>query len=600
MNSRCRFALTACALLVSGTAAGEPYELYAKYTTPKGQAVEVKIPSGQPFHDVNLIPSNVGASGFEGLFLRARKDPLSKLQLQRIASMVVRICGGGRCGPESSPPDLLMAQQTVTVSDFIEREIRVFPANFTESSETFRRVLVSVYPKYADAYLCGVELGLRDEAAKSAKEKGKSQGAEQPAAQNREKDQKKPKSDSKAPSDSTAPDVLTSPTSAYANALLFSRPLPGPDGRPIVFSFCAGVHDEIDWKKVAEDDRKAGKDPEAKADPDRAHERHKALMLSRVKEAIQKQTGDEVVLAKFLGEPRDNVYARLSHTVTFLQDMSALFLGEYGRDIQDDHENVINKSSVLTLSYPKDSHFCSGLGNCDRELPRVLDAHISYRSKTPAANPPAANGGPAPTTEEKPLIEKDVSLTQGVNGWTISEDLATHIGEDLYVSISYVVKGELGGSDTRLQLKAPQLVRVRNIGTISTFPAYTDVVSAVTKKSRNPADISTQSSIPISWGINLSHGEYAHIAVTFPWMIGWNTYRNPELADTIKIFPHVTLIFPLESDTAANGPRVAFGAGLALANAFTFSGAVTVQDQPQAFLLVGISATDLAKVFMNK
>ncbi len=83
-------------------------------------------------------------------------------------------------------------------------------------------------------------------------------------------------------------------------------------------------------------------------------------------------------------------------------------------------------------------------------------------------------------------------------------------------------------------------------------------------------------------------------------MIGWNTYEHPDLAEYVKIFPHVSLIFPLTSDTAAKGPRVAFGAGIALANAFTFSGAVTVQDQPQAFLLVGISAPDLAKVFINK
>jgi hypothetical protein len=67
----------------------------------------------------------------------------------------------------------------------------------------------------------------------------------------------------------------------------------------------------------------------------------------------------------------------------------------------------------------------------------------------------------------------------------------------------------------------------------------------------------------------------------------------------VKFFPHVSFVFPLASDKAAKHPRAAFGAGIALANAFTFSGAVTVQDVPQGFLLVGISAQDLAKVFIN-
>ena len=69
------------------------------------------------------------------------------------------------------------------------------------------------------------------------------------------------------------------------------------------------------------------------------------------------------------------------------------------------------------------------------------------------------------------------------------------------------------------------------------------------------------------------------------------------IADVVKIFPAVSLIFPLESDTQIKTTRVAFGGGVALANAFTFSGAATVQGTPQAFFLIGISALDLVKTF---
>jgi len=193
------------------------------------------------------------------------------------------------------------------------------------------------------------------------------------------------------------------------------------------------------------------------------------------------------------------------------------------------------------------------------------------------------------TDSKSDPVKKASALTPDGNGWVVAPNLSDDIGDDVTITVSYVA------GDDRLDL-LQRKTRAENLGPITTFPVGTEVVSAVTKNASNPSDLSTQSSIPVSWALNLAHGEAAHIAVTFPWMFGFNTRSAPRLADVIKFFPAVSMIFPLETQTEIKTPRMAFGGGIALANAFTFS-AATVQDVPQGFSLVGISAPDLAKVF---
>jgi hypothetical protein len=219
------------------------------------------------------------------------------------------------------------------------------------------------------------------------------------------------------------------------------------------------------------------------------------------------------------------------------------------------------------------SDFCSQLPGCNTAFARSFSARVSYKDKK-------GNN-----------VDRDSKLVVQGNGWQIVPNLSDNIGDEVTVTVSYVNKVD------RYDILTAT-TRVENLGVITTFPVVTEVVSAIDKSAANAADISTQSSIPISWAINLAHGEPAHVAVTLPWMIGINTRDAPRLADVVKVFPHISLILPLASSTT-KGASVAFGAGIALANAFTFSFATTVRDNPQAFFLVGISAPDLAKSFMK-
>jgi len=138
---------------------------------------------------------------------------------------------------------------------------------------------------------------------------------------------------------------------------------------------------------------------------------------------------------------------------------------------------------------------------------------------------------------------------------------------------------------------------VQDLGLITTFPVVTDVVSAISKNPKTVKDLTSQSSVPISWAIDLANGRRSMAAITFPWMMGWNSRGAPELAKYLKFYPHISLVVPLSTSNNSATPIVAVGGGIAVASAFTFSlGATVTEDTSHALLLIGISVTDIAKV----
>jgi hypothetical protein len=104
----------------------------------------------------------------------------------------------------------------------------------------------------------------------------------------------------------------------------------------------------------------------------------------------------------------------------------------------------------------------------------------------------------------------------------------------------------------------------------------------------------------VSWAIDLANGSTTNAAVTFPWMIGFNPRQVPRLATNFKVFPHVSMIVPISSQSATPAgpmPRIALGGGIAVATVFTFSVGVTVNESTaHSYLLAGLSVTDIAKL----
>jgi hypothetical protein len=568
-----RIFVAAVVLCWSSAANAYPYKLYAKYEIPTSGTSKV-VTVDLDLVGSTLVPTDPIGGKFKGIYLLPKSDPIAQVELNRLDRIVVDLtteCPEASCQHVTTVTVLPDAIHALSPSEQL-----IFAPQPIGVDLPLTSLTMEVRPKFTATYLCDMERQLRQDAGKRIKLNFPASPTEQKQAALKAKP--KPETTDKGRAaetldiDPTSASIITArdgKKSAYAYATLLETGLATASGAPILYSFCRNVHDEVDWDVVAQlSHAGAGSLPDREA----AHAEHKARLVALLTPRIERDTKAAVEPGRHADEPRDNVYALLRHRITFLTSMSHFGLFEVTASEVQPLVGITDKSSRIKLALLPGSGFCSSITGCNTVIGKVLVATIGYTDK---------KGNP---------VKKESALEPDGNEWEVAPNLSENIGDEITITVSYVA------GDDRLDLLTRK-TKVENLGLITTFPVVSEVISAVTKNASNPADLSVQSSIPISWGINLSHAEAAHVAVTFPWMFGFNTRSGPHLADVIKVFPHVTLIFPLKSETEIRTTRVAFGGGVALANAFTFSAAATVQDTPQAFFLIGISAPDLAKAF---
>jgi hypothetical protein len=547
-------------------AAAYPYDLYAKYTSLDASAKVIAVKIGTAGE---LVPGDPTNAKFNGIFLKPKTDDLARMELERLQSILLDVyVGAGR-----KASHIVIADAQLTTS----QEILVLaPTTFGASVGDVR---IEVRPKFKREFLCEEEQTLRNAKGKPAVLKG--QPEEKVVA---------PKGATMVPKgEETASALDTILESANLAVLgqassrddkekvlnayttLFSRALTSAKGDTIVYSFCAPVYDRINWAAVASAGAKEAVTDASVADA--THARHKALLASRLVETLNDSGAATAVrLERHDGDVLPNVYAYLEHNVAILMDTSDLELQGVGSGNPIPLPSVVDQDSQIVLNIHRTSHFCSIVAGCNTVIGSKLKVLMTYVDKdkkvVPSTGPLASNG----------------------NGWVVASDLTKYLGQKLSFTVYYAVDG-----DTRLELLGNNYyAEVEDLGLVTTAPVISDILASA--KASSPKDVQLQSSVPVSWAINLSHSELAHAAITFPWMLGFNTRAAPRLADYVKVFPAASVIFPLEGGSEIGVTRLAFGGGVALANAFTFSAAATVQDTPQAFFLIGVSVPDLVKL----
>jgi hypothetical protein len=201
-------------------------------------------------------------------------------------------------------------------------------------------------------------------------------------------------------------------------------------------------------------------------------------------------------------------------------------------------------------------------------------------------------------------VKKTIDLEDAGTHWTAGVTLSDMLDQEVSMRLYY----NQGGHALLIQ---QQVIQVRNLGLVTSIPLVTDIASLIkrgTSKEPSPKDPEYRSSIPLSWAYNVNSKEGKHLAVTLPWMIGYNPRSAPGLADVIQVFPHFSAVFPLtttgtESNTPATSdvtkPQMVVGAGVALfSKTFAFSWGVNITgDRHVNYLLIGLSAPDMVNAF---
>jgi hypothetical protein len=557
----------------ASTASAYPYELYAKYTPLQsgGAPLVVKIGAGSA---KELVPGDPTNAKFNGIYLKPKSDDLAKMELERLQSILLDVYTGK---DHSRPAHIIVSADELKSG---AEKLVLAPTTFGASVGEIR---IEVRPKFTQDFLCQEELALRDAKGAPAVLKAAPEPPKTPTAKGGKvapAAQATAVSDSiilesanlavlglvtKDSKDSEKQDVL------YAYTTLFSRALKSKRGEPLVYSFCRRAYDRIDWAAVASAGAKENVTDVAAADA--AHARHKDGLANLIVDSLNASgAASDVRLEKHDGDRLPNVYAYLEHNVAVLMDTSDLVLEEVGNGQAIPLPTIVDDDSQVVLNVQPKSHFCAAVAGCNTVFGSKLKVLMTYVDK------------------DKKVVETTGSLTSNGNGWVVAPDLTKYLKQKLSFTIYYAADG-----DSRLELLGNNYyAQVENLGLVMSAPLVSDIMAAA--KANGPSDVKLQSSVPVSWAINLSHSELAHAAITFPWMLGFNTRSAPRLADYLKIFPAASVIFPLESDTKLKVTRLAFGGGIALANAFTFSGAATVEGTPEAFFLIGVSVPDLVKL----
>ena len=558
--------LAAAATLSFGQrAAAAPYKVYAKYHLKSDTSKTIQVPLDP---DVPLVR---GASGvaFDGIYIQL--DEQSKAELGSLRNFTVDFtCTDPDC---KGTREMLSLDAASLKADNYAEKLVLPPAMFNGESAV-QMVVLNVHAKPSAEALCTAELAQR--MAKGSTllpflpktlATGKSASA-------------------------TRDDVIKvqgvlkgndDVSDELAYSLLIEKGLK-QDGQPIVYSFCKGLKSAIDYTKLAGWLRPTDKGATAATEEAAQHHLLGSWLLSTIKGISS--VGPLQSSVEKPGLP-ENVFAVATHPFTVLRAPEFEFnIRESDEGGEPFKHGIVEQTSTVVLT-GEHSKLCRQT-LCDRLIEDRLAAYVDYvensASTTAASSSPTGGAGSVSSTTSQHLLVKLRSLG---HRWAFDTDLRKLLNKEVTFRIAYKI------GDQEFDLLSSGPVTVRNLGVVQSFPVVSEVAALIMKSPKTLDDVEVQSSIPLSYAVNLQGGP-SRAAITFPWMIGVNTRALPNLADYIRIFPHVSLVFP--GTSAADKTQVAFGGGVALAQAFTFSAASTVGDTPAPYFMIGISAPDLVKV----
>lgn len=561
-------ALAVGVLLCATAASAEPYELYAQYDPidPSGAAVQIVLKPGIS------LPRGTETHKFTGVHLRSKSDDISRMTMCNLRNFVWELeCSSPSCGGVQRPFEVGHGSTPAGCPSTPVDVLIITPEDMFRGADRIDRLTIRIHAKLAPDYLCGQETALRG---------GKDNLADdwKSVIPYIRKDAKKAPKDKGPDLSGATPDELA--------AIGFLAHKVGDIKTPVLWSFCAGPRNAVHWEqglpdlstKESDDERRARAAKEKLA-------QHRALG-----QIVAKRLNDEGKLGTVTSE-RDaaglpeNVSIRTEHRLSVVREVKEVLAFESTDRTRHGwlhHTQIVAQGATIRLARANDA--------C-RELPMACDDFVrTYLSATIEED---ASGA---TVKSVPLLRDDT-------GWAADIALKDYLRKKVKLTLWYKYND---GADARLALRTDRFT-VEDLGLVTSFPLVTELVTAVKASAGNapnPTDQSYSSSIPISWAFNAKANDGRHLAITFPWLIGYNPREAPRLADYVKVFPHMSVVLPLSgsansgSAAAPESPRaqIAFGAGLQLVNSFSAAWGMAT-DTGANYVLLGVSVPDLVSAF---
>ena len=578
----------AVVLTAASPAFAEPYDLFARYSLREG--VDNKDGKERQF-DILLGPDTVlPRAGLDyaltSIFLRMRTDDISNSTRSNFKRLDFQLV----CDECKEKDELVRVNpgfiDIKPGSKYADKDI-LFPVQINSESAA-QHLSLLVRSKLSDSYLCAQEQEFRT-ATGTRKDPVLSELAKlviaNPADDARRKCADSVDANKTVPKDQkAAAKALCGLTDSqvFAVAFLSKNPvqLDEDPKRPLVYTFCKEVAKEIDWTLVV---KRNGSD----TDDDKYAERIKNSrarqkeQLSRRLEAFLKERGFDNVR---VGDD-EGVEITARHSFTIVKELGAeLSFFESTNSETRRLGRVVAQGSQLELRATDPRKFChTATRDCATIISDALQ--VSLEGKDTKGND----------------VKKVLKLTaKSGPEWLIDIALADHLYKSVALRLHFKTGKKL------IELRA-ETFTVEDIGLVTSVPIISELVTVFKSPdgAANWKDSSIKSSIPISWAFNTTCKEGRHVAITFPWMIGYNPRWAPRLSDTFKVFPHASVVFPTDDEAGtkpgrdacgtkvagAGEPQLALGAGVSLVNTFTLSWGLSTIGQ--SYLLLGLSIPDL-------
>lgn len=559
------------ALLFATSASASPYVFEARYA-PKGTDQKAVV---YPLERADVVPSDVASHSFDGIFFRTRSDDASKEALANLRNFVFRIRH-----VDDSHLDASHGSFNALDPDAAKGAIVVSPQKLVNGS--VHVIDIEVRAKPSAAYLCSQEIEVRHALNMQDKDWDKTvwvnvldqvkqeEAKESPAPAAKPAPVKKVA----APATKTIEAPNLTPKQLDMLALLVAHAIKDDDVGTVLYSFCSTKESNlIDWEAV-------GKAMKPQKEAKVAKELHKYAIVKLLLPHLKKVHGEDAAYGKDTPEANENIYFHYDQTVSIMHNLaSKLWLAESGE--RGGLGKVVDQASSIRVGLKGDS--CKAMGAL---CPDKIMGHLTFDVESPDTN-----GN---------QVKKITKLLP--DGDAFKLDVA--LRDLLYKGIKINTRFKLGADE--LAIRTDQTT-VETLGLVSSFPLVSEVLTlAKGRTSVSGRDTDIKSSIPLSWAYNASGDDGRHAAITLPWLIGYNPRSAPRLADTVRLFPHMSLVFPLDKaasggatrdSAAAEGtPQLVVGGGALLVNTFSLAWGMAVDTGAQ-YTLIGLNVPGLVEIF---
>jgi hypothetical protein len=495
-----------------------------------------------------LLPQSFSGFSLTALRLSFGKDEASRTTLAAFRNVVVKAtCDSGKCAGMTRDGSNIQINSKTPGS-------RVPILSVAQILGTSRapKIQIDLQWKYSADFLCALEQKARLD---------------------------------KAPRSSSAKEPLASGEDAAAKALraLWTANFTAANGAPIWFSFCGKLAAGVDWDAVH---KHATKDPALV--PDRGATRRsrkevEAMTTQQLREAHKgalvralEASWEVMPLASRAeqlptGYGGTNVAVEARYGVQLIPAPTSAFqFLEQSNSERARVQRVADADADLLVTVV-DASLATSLGTCEGLFSETFKVRVLRDD------------------DDGNHVRDDVDL-EFVDSCTrrLALSLADKIDETLELLLVHALDGK------EYTVATSGRFQVKNLGLVTSFPIVSEIMSFAEYVDAN--DPAAKSSIPVSWAIPLSDDDFGNVAITLPWKLAFNPRAAPDLARYLFAFPHVSAILRTQQSTDDDGDpvRVAFGLGVGVAEAFTFSWAVDLQGDH--FVLVGLSIPELASL----